>query len=100
MFFRIKKEWKDIDLPVNVIFQSQTLDALAGEIDRALDPIDLRLDTMPLPRDDSVEHEAYAADTRNLVHRLPPSIPTIQTGSNSEGVSTGSTVLLTAPQAS
>jgi L-2-aminoadipate reductase len=95
MFLRIKKEWKDIDLPVNVIFQSQTLEALAGEIDRALDPIGLRLDTIPLPRDGSVEDEAYAADARDLVRRLPPSVPTVRAGCNSEGASTGSTVLLT-----
>ena len=74
MFFNIKREWKDIDLPVNVIFQSQTLEALAAEIDRAQDPIGLRLDAMPLPRDRDAEDEAYAADARDLVHQLPITI--------------------------
>jgi len=74
MFFRLKKEWKDIDVPVSVIFQSQTLEALAAEIDRAQDPIGLRLDAMPLPGDGNVEDEAYAADARDLVRQLPESI--------------------------
>jgi L-2-aminoadipate reductase len=74
MFFLLKKEWKDIDLPLSVIFQSQTLEALAAEIDRSQDPIGLRLDAMPLPRDENVEDEAYAADARDLVRQLPESI--------------------------
>ncbi|KAH8812317.1 hypothetical protein F5884DRAFT_701490 [Xylogone sp. PMI_703] len=71
MFFGIKKEWKDIDLPVSVIFQSQTLEALAAEIDRAQDPIGLRLDAMPLPGDRNVKDEAYAADARDIARQLP-----------------------------
>ncbi|KAH8670776.1 aminoadipate reductase [Xylariales sp. PMI_506] len=74
MFFRLKKEWKDIDVPVSAIFQSQTLGALAAEIDRAQDPIGLRLDALPLPGDGNAEDEAYAADARDLVKYLPESI--------------------------
>ncbi|CAI4213411.1 unnamed protein product [Parascedosporium putredinis] len=44
MLFNIRKEWKDIDVPMSVIFQSQTLGEFATEIDRALDPTGLRLD--------------------------------------------------------
>jgi L-aminoadipate-semialdehyde dehydrogenase len=79
LFFRLKKEWKDIDLPVSVIFQSQTLEALAAEIDRAQDPIGLRLDAMPLPGDGNVQDEAYAADARDLVRQLPESVRTAAT---------------------
>ncbi|TGJ81173.1 hypothetical protein E0Z10_g7591 [Xylaria hypoxylon] len=75
MFFRLKSEWKGIDLPVNVIFRSQTLQALATEIDRALDPIGLRLDAMPVPGDGEGEDEAYAADAKELLSQLPDSIP-------------------------
>ncbi|KAK3167903.1 putative NRPS-like protein biosynthetic cluster [Lepraria neglecta] len=71
MFFCLKKEWEDIDVPVSVIFQSPTLEALASEIDRAQDPIGLRLDAMPLSGDENVEDEAYAADARDLVRQLP-----------------------------
>ncbi|RMZ75817.1 hypothetical protein DV737_g5114, partial [Chaetothyriales sp. CBS 132003] len=71
LFFHLKREWKGIDLPVGVIFQSQTLQTLAAEIDRAQDPIGLRLDAMPLLGDGIVEDEAYAADARDLAHRLP-----------------------------
>ena len=74
MFFRLKKEWRDIDLPLTVIFQSQTLEALAAEIDRAQDPIGLRLDAMPLSGDETVEDEAYATDARDLLRQLPKSI--------------------------
>jgi L-2-aminoadipate reductase len=74
MFFLLRKEWKDIDLPMSVIFQSPTLEALATEIDRSQDPIGLRLDAMPLPKDENVEDEAYAADARDLVRQLPESI--------------------------
>lgn len=76
LFFRLKKEWKDIDMPVSVIFQSQTLAALAAEIDRAQDPIGLRLDAMPLPGDGDVEDEAYAADARDLARQFPESFAT------------------------
>ena len=78
LFFRLKNEWKDINLPVSVIFQSQTLEALAAEIDRAQDPIGLRLDAMPLPGD-RVGDEAYAADAKDLVRQLPDSIESAET---------------------
>jgi L-aminoadipate-semialdehyde dehydrogenase len=91
MFFRIKKAWRDIDVPVSAIFQSQTLEALAAEIDRALDPIGLRLDAMPLPGDGAVKDEAYAADGRDLAQQIPRSIPSHE-GSLKE---TNSTVFLT-----
>ena len=78
MFFLVKKEWRDIDVPVNTIFQSQTLEALAAEVDRALDPIGLRLDAMPLLADGVVRDEAYAADARDLVRHLPSAIKTAE----------------------
>ena len=71
MFFCIKKEWKDIDVPVSVIFHSPTLGALASEIDRTQDPIGLRLDAMPLSGDENVEDEAYAANAKDLLRQLP-----------------------------
>ena len=93
MFFRLTKEWKGIDLPVGVIFQSQTLEALAAEIDRAQDPIGLRLDAMPLPEDSNLEDEAYAADARNIVQQLPASIRSAAL--NYDYMSTTPTVFLT-----
>lgn len=79
MFFRITKEWNHIDVPIRAIFQSQTLEALAAEIDRAQDPIGLRLDAMPLDVDAKVEDEAYAVDARDLASHLSKSIPTAAT---------------------
>ncbi|KAH6996128.1 aminoadipate reductase [Ilyonectria sp. MPI-CAGE-AT-0026] len=75
MFFRLRSEWKDIDLPVSVPFRSQTLHTLALEIDRALDPIGLRLDAMPLPGDGESEDQSYAADAQELLSQLPDCIP-------------------------
>ena len=75
MFFNLKKEWKDIDVPVSVIFQSPTLEALASEIDRAQDLIGLRPEAMPLTGDEKVEDEVYAADARGLVCQLPEFMP-------------------------
>ncbi len=70
MLFNVRKEWKDIDVPIGVIFQSPTLEGFAAEIDRAQDPTGLRLDgTMPLSG--KIEDEAYAADVRDLVRNYP-----------------------------
>ena len=92
LFFLIRNEWKDIDLPVSVIFRSQTLETLAAEIDRALDPIGLRLDAMPLPGDADEGDEAYAADARDLASQLPESIPRAE---NFDYTKISPTVLLT-----
>lgn len=75
MFFRLTKEWKDIDVPMRAIFQHQTLEALAAEIDRAQDPIGLRLDAVPLENDANAEDEAYAVDARELTNQLASNIP-------------------------
>ncbi|KJR82106.1 L-aminoadipate-semialdehyde dehydrogenase [Sporothrix schenckii 1099-18] len=75
MFFRLTKEWKDIDVPLRAIFQHPTLEALAAEIDRAQDPIGLRLDAVPLETDAHAQDEAYAVDARELASQLPASIP-------------------------
>ncbi|TAQ89893.1 hypothetical protein B7494_g1757 [Chlorociboria aeruginascens] len=97
LFFQIKKEWKNIDLPVSVIFQSQTLEALAAEIDRVMDPIGLRLDALPVPADQDAKDEAYASDARDLVRHLPDSISTCSnhiTGSSPTVLLTGATGFL------
>ncbi|CRK32894.1 hypothetical protein BN1708_019134, partial [Verticillium longisporum] len=75
MLFNVRKEWKDIDVPMSAIFQSQTLAAFAAEIDRAQDPTGLRLDVEDLTNTSYVQDEAYAADATELVQQLPQSIP-------------------------
>ncbi|KAH8126810.1 L-2-aminoadipate reductase [Trichoderma asperellum] len=94
MFFSVTKEWKDINLPIKVIFQSQTLEALAAEIDRAQDPIGLRLDAMPLDGDKNVLDEAYAADARDLTSKIPKSIPTAGAVTSPRVLLTGATGFL------
>jgi L-2-aminoadipate reductase len=78
MLFRVKREWKDVDVPMSAIFRAQTLEAFAGEIDRARDPTGLRLDSGPIGVDfssDKIEDEAYAEDARELARQLPEAIP-------------------------
>ncbi|KAK0386994.1 hypothetical protein NLU13_5308 [Sarocladium strictum] len=93
MFFQLKREWKDIDLPVSVLFRSQTLHTLALEIDRALDPIGLRLDAMPLPGEGESEDQSYAADAEELLSQLPDRFT--QASADWDYTKTAPTVLLT-----
>ena len=91
MFSSVRKEWQDINIPVGIIFQAPTLEGLAAEIDRARDPIGLRLDTMPLSGDEDVADEAYAADARAQVQNLPKSFSSVATD---EGLKAGSPCVL------
>ncbi|KAH8899957.1 L-aminoadipate-semialdehyde dehydrogenase large subunit [Thozetella sp. PMI_491] len=76
MLFKVRKEWKEIDVPMSAVFTSQTLERFASEIDRAQDPTGLRLDANPLPGFGANEgDEAYAADARELAAQLPEFIP-------------------------
>lgn len=73
MLLKVRRHWKGIDVPMSVIFQSQTLEAFAAEIDRAQDPAGLYLENLPAP--DEITDEAYSADARELAQQLPQSIP-------------------------
>ncbi|PGH27777.1 L-aminoadipate-semialdehyde dehydrogenase [Polytolypa hystricis UAMH7299] len=84
MLFKVRRTWKDIDLPMSAIFQSQTLEAFAAEIDRALDPTGLRLDAMPMSG--NIEDQAYAADAGDLAKELPSSIPSVNSDAKSSTV--------------
>lgn len=70
LFFKIRQEWKDIDVPMATIFQYPTLRGFSASIDQAMDPIGLRLDTAEAIEDDP-EDEAYSADARELATHLP-----------------------------
>ncbi|KAH4225707.1 alpha-aminoadipate reductase [Parastagonospora nodorum] len=69
LLFKIRQEWKDIDVPMTTIFQYPTLRGFSANIDQAMDPIGLRLDTAEAIEDDP-EDEAYSADARDLVKHL------------------------------
>ncbi|KAL6705520.1 large subunit of alpha-aminoadipate reductase [Coniothyrium glycines] len=69
LLFKIRQEWKDIDVPMTTIFQYPTLRAFSANIDQAMDPIGLRLDTAEAI-DDEPEDEAYSADARELVKQF------------------------------
>ncbi|KAF9698137.1 hypothetical protein EKO04_003866 [Ascochyta lentis] len=69
LLFKIRQEWKDIDVPMTTIFQYPTLRAFSANIDQANDPIGLRLDTAEAIEDDP-EDEAYSADARDLAAQL------------------------------
>lgn len=70
LFFKIRQQWKDIDVPMTTIFQYPTLRGFSANIDQAIDPIGLRLDTGEAI-DDEPEDEAYSADARELATHLP-----------------------------
>lgn len=69
LFFKIRQQWKDIDVPMNTIFQYPTLRGFSSCIDQAQDPIGLRLDTAEAI-DDEPEDEDYSADARDLAKHL------------------------------
>jgi L-aminoadipate-semialdehyde dehydrogenase len=69
LLFKIRQVWKDIDVPMTTIFQYPTLRAFSANIDQAMDPIGLRLDTGEAIEDDP-EDEAYSADARDLATHL------------------------------
>lgn len=69
LLFKIRQEWKDIDVPMTTIFQYPTLRGFSANVDQAMDPIGLRLDTAEAIEDDP-EDEAYSADARDLAKHL------------------------------
>ncbi|KAJ5219973.1 NRPS-like protein biosynthetic cluster [Penicillium chermesinum] len=73
MLFKVRREWPDIDIPMSAIFQSQTLEEFAAEIDRAQDPTGLRLD-QNVDLASSIADQAYSADARELAEKLPATI--------------------------
>jgi len=69
LLFKIRQEWRDIDVPMTTIFQYPTLRGFSANIDQAMDPIGLRLDTAEAI-DEDPEDEAYSADARELANQL------------------------------
>jgi L-aminoadipate-semialdehyde dehydrogenase len=69
LLLKIRQQWKDIDVPMNIIFQFPTLRGFSANVDQALDPIGLRLDTAEAIEDDP-EDEDYSADARELAQKL------------------------------
>ncbi|KAF2639257.1 large subunit of L-aminoadipate-semialdehyde dehydrogenase [Massarina eburnea CBS 473.64] len=69
LLFKIRQQWKDIDVPMSTIFQYPTLRGFSSSIDQAQDPIGLRLDTADAI-DDDPEDEDYSADARDLAKQL------------------------------
>ena len=54
-----------MDVPISTIFQHPTLRGFAANIDQALDPIGLRLDSVD-QLEEIPENEDYSADARDL----------------------------------
>ncbi|PKY01910.1 L-aminoadipate-semialdehyde dehydrogenase large subunit [Aspergillus campestris IBT 28561] len=94
MLFKVRREWKDIDIPMSAIFQSQTLEAFATEIENAQDPTGLRLD-QNVHESSTMVDEAYSADARDLAGKLPASIPkSVSSGTAGTTFLTGATGFL------
>ena len=68
----VRQKWKDVDVPMSTIFQHPMLRGFAENINQALDPIGLRLDSADQP-EEIPEDEDYLADARDLCKHLPES---------------------------
>ncbi|KAI9762516.1 MAG: large subunit of alpha-aminoadipate reductase [Chaenotheca gracillima] len=75
MLFSVRKTWQGIDINMNTVFRHPTLREFAAEIDRALDPIGLRLDSGEQADGIAQQDEDYSADARDLAQRLPSRFP-------------------------
>lgn len=69
MLMAVRRKWKDIDVPMAIIFQYPTLRGFSANVDQALDPVGLRLDVGEAI-DDEPEDEDYSADARDLSKQL------------------------------
>ncbi|KAF2745813.1 large subunit of L-aminoadipate-semialdehyde dehydrogenase [Sporormia fimetaria CBS 119925] len=69
LLLKVRQQWKDIDIPMSIIFQYPTLRGFSANVDQSLDPIGLRLDTAEAIEDDP-EDEDYSADARELASVL------------------------------
>lgn len=66
---QIRKKWPDVTIPVSAISKNPTLQQLAADIDRSLDPVGLRLDVQGTSAVDQEEH--YSNALFDLVKELP-----------------------------
>ncbi|MCJ1280937.1 large subunit of alpha-aminoadipate reductase [Xylographa opegraphella] len=73
----VKQQWKGIDISMVTIIRHSTLRAFSSEIDRALDPIGLRLDEKQ-PDGGADNGDSYSADASRLEQRLLSQYPNAQ----------------------
>lgn len=66
---QIRKKWPDVTVPVSAISKNPTLQQLAADIDRSLDPLGLRLDIQGTEGID--QEEFYSNALFDLVKELP-----------------------------
>ncbi|CAD0038605.1 unnamed protein product [Aureobasidium pullulans] len=69
---QIRKKWPDVNVPVSAISKNPTLSQLAGDIDRSLNPVGLRLDAQAPETDD--QEEFYSNTLPELVKEIPAKI--------------------------
>lgn len=73
MLLKVRKDLA-VDIPMSTVFKAPTLEAFSREIDRAKDPIGLRLDVTEGENGTAEQDEDYAADAIELTKQLPESI--------------------------
>ncbi|KAL8961196.1 MAG: hypothetical protein Q9193_002215 [Seirophora villosa] len=72
MLFKVRKEWKGINVPMDAIFQSKTLEAFSAEIDAAKVPGTTKPKNAAKPSaDKGTADEAYATDAEKFLQQLP-----------------------------
>ncbi|KAI9707850.1 MAG: large subunit of alpha-aminoadipate reductase [Bogoriella megaspora] len=70
---KVRAKWPGIDVSLKAISQNPTLRAFSSEIDRAQDPIGLRLDAEDPSAEEHEQEEDYAGDAEQLCKSLPAS---------------------------
>ncbi|KAJ9649378.1 large subunit of alpha-aminoadipate reductase [Coniosporium tulheliwenetii] len=71
MLLKVRKHWHTTNLPMTAVFQSPTLRGFAAEIDRATDPLGLRMDVVGNSELGVAQDEDYSADAQELANQLP-----------------------------
>ncbi|KAH0353186.1 large subunit of L-aminoadipate-semialdehyde dehydrogenase, partial [Aureobasidium melanogenum] len=69
---QIRKKWPDVTVPVSAISKNPTLQQLAGDIDRSLNPVGLRLDAQAPETED--QEEFYSNSLPELIKEIPAKI--------------------------
>ncbi|GAB7363015.1 hypothetical protein MBLNU230_g3309t1 [Neophaeotheca triangularis] len=82
---KIKRKW-DVQLATSVMSRQPTLKKVAREIDRSINPVDMRLDTVTQDAEEPEEQPVhYSNDLQNLINELPKKIQTATTPTDVEG---------------
>ena len=88
---KINRRWQGANVPMSVMTGKPTLKSVSRYIDRSLDPVALRLDTVAGDEEEQ-QAELYSNDLPKQIEQLPASLPTADI---KDGLRLGFNILLT-----